>query len=303
MKLLEGKILLEEIDEHRIEITYKDSNDVENKWYDTYEECVSDFDKFVETAKKDGSIIKVVRYTNDDTKEVYPEEIQEEVKVEDGEDLPDAVPSEPIVVSSEPPVETEEETPKEEEKVLESNAIASILNSLIVDEFEAVEGYNSAISTLTAEDVEKYGDAIVILNDILDEENIHIGQLQEILKTISESASNIEDGEKEAQEVLNDTPSEEEAEAVTEGELNTTLSRKMGKILMPKPTKKAPRYCYEVYWYDNENWEGDPVFKKFWTKKAQQQWYKEHKNDPDKFGMWDLDGYNINECINVKGEE
>ena len=295
MKLLEGKILLEEEG-------FKVGDQVRRT-------DVSPFEKGGATITKiEGDKATILGWSSTEPEVV---EISKLKLVEDGEDLPDAVPSEPIVVSSEPPVETEEETPKEEEKVLESNAIASILNSLIVDEFEAVEGYNTAISTLTAEDVEKYGDAIVILNDILNEENIHIGQLQEILKTISESASNIEDGEKEAQEVLNneETPVEDTSESLDE-DTSSHLAKELGKKFMPPVDKKSPRYCYEVYWYDNENWEGDPIFKKFWSRKAQQKWFEEHKNDPDKFGMWDLDGYNINECVkvikkqfNLKGEE
>lgn len=78
-----------------------------------------------------------------------------------------------------------------------------------------------------------------------------------------------------------------------------TLSKQLGQKLMPKPEKKAPRYCYEVYWYDNEECDGDPIFKKFWSKKSQQQWYEEHKDDSDKFGMYDLEGYNVNESLNA----
>ena len=85
---------------------------------------------------------------------------------------------------------------------------------------------------------------------------------------------------------------------LNESELNP-LAKKMGKLLLPKDFgKKRPRYVYEVYWYDNEECDGDPIFKKFPSNKARQLWYKQHKNDPDKFSMYaDLDGYNVNENL------
>jgi len=79
--------------------------------------------------------------------------------------------------------------------------------------------------------------------------------------------------------------------------LNGPLAQRFGKMIMPQPEKKRPRYAYEVYWYDNEEWNGDPIFKNFWSKKAQEKWYEEHKNDPDKFGMFVEDGYNVNESL------
>lgn len=83
----------------------------------------------------------------------------------------------------------------------ENMGIATLLNNLIIDEWEAINGYNSAIITLA--DLGKY-DEIEVLKDIVNEENIHVGQLQEILKTVSPNAESIGEGEVEAAKQLND---------------------------------------------------------------------------------------------------
>lgn len=88
--------------------------------------------------------------------------------------------------------------------------VASMLNTGIIDEFEAIDTYNSHIITLkdlinqeTDEEViESYKKIIEILTDIVNEENIHVGQLQKALSLVSPSALFIKDGDKEADEVL-----------------------------------------------------------------------------------------------------
>lgn len=82
--------------------------------------------------------------------------------------------------------------------------VAGELIHLINDEWEAIEGYNNAIATLRSLTAENpfYTDAIKVLEEISNEENVHIGQLQELLKRISPNASSIEEGEKEAQSQL-----------------------------------------------------------------------------------------------------
>lgn len=77
---------------------------------------------------------------------------------------------------------------------------AAILNSLIRDEWEAIDGYSSAIATMTAE---RPGCVIVpILNDIMTEEATHVGQLQKALTLIAPSAEAIKDGAAEAEKQL-----------------------------------------------------------------------------------------------------
>ncbi|MGM9544253.1 MAG: hypothetical protein ACI3T9_04655 [Romboutsia timonensis] len=123
-----------------------------------------------------------------------------------------------IFVPDERPVVKVEEKLKEDFEVEEiasetpstSNEFgaASILNSLIQDEWQAIQGYNDAIATLSATDVDT--DIINIFKDIAAEENIHIGQLQKALETISPNTSKIAEGEREGAEQLNQNVAEEE---------------------------------------------------------------------------------------------
>ena len=88
--------------------------------------------------------------------------------------------------------------------------VASMLNTGIIDEFEAIDTYNSHIITLKdlinqeTDDavIESYKKIIEILTDIVNEENIHVGQLQKALSLVSPSALFIKDGDIEADEVL-----------------------------------------------------------------------------------------------------
>lgn len=107
----------------------------------------------------------------------------------------------------EPEVESEQVTFN---KTGSDFGVASMLNADIIDEFEAIDSYNSHIITLkdlinqeTDEAViESYKKIIEILTDIANEENIHVGQLQKALSLVSPSALFIKDGDIEADEVL-----------------------------------------------------------------------------------------------------
>lgn len=82
--------------------------------------------------------------------------------------------------------------------------VASEIISLINDEWEAIQGYNNAIASLRTFINENpiYENAINVLSEIAAEENVHVGQLQEVLKMISPNAHEIERGEKEAKTQL-----------------------------------------------------------------------------------------------------
>lgn len=84
--------------------------------------------------------------------------------------------------------------------------MAQIISDLIKDEYEAIDGYNSAIATAESEG---YSNMIEVLTDIQAEENVHIGQLQELMKMVDPNASKIEDGEHEAKQEISDTSVEE----------------------------------------------------------------------------------------------
>lgn len=93
-----------------------------------------------------------------------------------------------------------------EEKVLtgpetsSETGISNMLISAINGEWDTINLYNSIVETLRAEAEETsndYSDMINVINDILSEENKHIGQLQECLKKISPNTQDIEKGSEE----------------------------------------------------------------------------------------------------------
>ena len=77
--------------------------------------------------------------------------------------------------------------------------MASVISDLIKDEYEAIDGYNSAIATAEAEGFEEM---INVLTEIQAEENIHIGQLQTLMNTVDPNAHLIDDGRQEGAEQL-----------------------------------------------------------------------------------------------------
>ena len=74
------------------------------------------------------------------------------------------------------------------------------VGKLIIDEYEAINGYEQGIKFL--EDNKYDEDIIKVLDDIMREENRHVGQLQEVLKMISPAAEEIAAGEQEGREQL-----------------------------------------------------------------------------------------------------
>ena len=77
--------------------------------------------------------------------------------------------------------------------------MATVISDLIKDEYEAIEGYNSAIATAEAEG---FIDMINVLTEIQAEENLHIGQLQAIMNTLDPNAHLVDDGQQEGIEQL-----------------------------------------------------------------------------------------------------
>ena len=103
-----------------------------------------------------------------------------------------------IVLSEDLAVDENEEVKVEDNEVTDKlldNAIANIINKLIIDEFEAIDGYNSAISTVITEMPDS--PIIDVLNDIIAEENVHVGQLQRALLLVSTHAQDIAKGTEE----------------------------------------------------------------------------------------------------------
>lgn len=94
---------------------------------------------------------------------------------------------------------TDEAPEKESPKNEVDTGISNLLIDAIKDEFETIKLYNSIIEQIRIEDRE---DIISILQDIVNEENVHVGQLQKALELYSPNADSIEHGSQEAEEQM-----------------------------------------------------------------------------------------------------
>lgn len=107
-------------------------------------------------------------------------------------------------------MEETEEIPASPE-TMDAMSVANTLNALIQDEWQAIDGYNSTISTYRSMMQDNYPGKdksidytaiIKILQDIAQEEMNHVGMLQKAMGTISPNVSEIKGGEEEAEETL-----------------------------------------------------------------------------------------------------
>lgn len=188
----------------------------ENKIF--YEKVNEDLNVKITTREELGKILKFLKESKLKPRDLtmikeegfrYKFKVNESVKEDENKKLPDAIPSEPIVVSSEP----QEETKKVEDKEM-SNVLVGMVNDLIRGEFDSIDKYNSMIVTLESMGYKGSDKLISIFNDILNEENIHVGQLQEALMLVSPHAKDIEAGKEEAQEVLASVESSKEEDDI-----------------------------------------------------------------------------------------
>lgn len=88
-----------------------------------------------------------------------------------------------------------------------NSGVAQIIIDLINDEWEAITGYNTAIEHLRVMmeegSISKQAQGVVdVLRDIANEENLHVGQLQEALQIFSPNARYIDKGKEESKEQL-----------------------------------------------------------------------------------------------------
>lgn len=79
----------------------------------------------------------------------------------------------------------------------EDNGVTSLLLDAINDEISTIDKYNVIIAN-----IQNYPDFIPVIQDIVNEENNHVGMLQELLKKVSPNAEIISSGETEAKEIL-----------------------------------------------------------------------------------------------------
>lgn len=140
------------------------------------------------------------------------------VNYEDIEFLDDKVEDDEAIDRLQEGVNVTKSTIKEEweEEDVCRTGIAQDLNYLIKDELEAVEGYNSVLATW--KDADKFPEIIAVLKDIVDEEMLHIGQLQRALELVSPNAKNIQAGAKEAEEQIVDEAEKQKEKEIEKAE-------------------------------------------------------------------------------------
>ena len=98
--------------------------------------------------------------------------------------------------------------------------IASLINNLIRDEWEAIEGYNGVIATLADSEGDDIDGIISNLEDIRDEEYVHVGQLESCLSVLKgDPVEQIDDGSEEGFEKLELPEEEDEDDDEEESEL------------------------------------------------------------------------------------
>lgn len=191
-----GMSLLEDLDEDMSKEREQMLNDVakflkkEGKGIDYFTGFMDLIGKRV--YKKDIEYLQKV-LNDKNVKESIEIEIDPEVKEAETEEIP-AAPQTPLGVT-----------------------IANTLNTLIRDEWEAIEGYNDALSTLRAmggvedengEPVPDCEGIVKVIEDIVNEENLHVGQLQKALELVSPNAESIKTGDEEAEKQLTDPAAE-----------------------------------------------------------------------------------------------
>lgn len=114
--------------------------------------------------------------------------------------------SEQILVESILNEEGENNMENVENMTPEQNGISSMLSDMIVDEWETIDKYNSVIASLPK--TGEYEDIKNVINDIIKEEYMHVGQLESAIKTVDDIADHIEKGEMEGDLQLDESVEE-----------------------------------------------------------------------------------------------
>lgn len=93
-------------------------------------------------------------------------------------------------------------------------AIETTIKNLIKSEWTASDEYKSAISSIKNMSENEFDNIIKVLEDINSEELVHVGQLEEVLTTITNNHvdNQINDGKEEAKNQLNSSENTEEVE-------------------------------------------------------------------------------------------
>lgn len=105
--------------------------------------------------------------------------------------------------------------------------VAGRLITAINDEWKTIDLYNNIISELSNTDGDDYKKMIPIIEDIVNEENVHVGQLQKALELISPDTVDIAKGEKEAEEQISGGDPADDKKALVDESYNKTVKESL----------------------------------------------------------------------------
>lgn len=149
--------------------------------------------------------------------EAAEKENQEEDSTEDETDVES---SNELEVAEEPVEEPQEQEVTQDEFTQEDeidSGVSSMINSSIVSTWNRIDEFTSMIATIKS--YSNYKDIVAIVQSILDDEMIHVGQLQKALSLVSSSEDLISQGVEKAEEVITSSEiddSNEDSEEVDE---------------------------------------------------------------------------------------
>ena len=121
----------------------------------------------------------------------------------------------------------EEETPSGPATGAETG-IANQLIEMINGEWNTIADYNNLITMLTQYGFEEF---IPVIEDINNEENLHVGQLQALLQKISPNAESIQQGELEASSEQMNESLNEQYEQIDFNDFRSKLNGKETEML------------------------------------------------------------------------
>ena len=149
------------------------------------------------------------------------------------------------------------------------SGLASLLNTAVQDEFKTIQMYNDIAVSARAEGFE---DIATVVDEINTEENKHVGQLQELLKTVSPNAKAIDTGEIEGQQQLG------EVTDIVEEDLNNSNSSPNNNIEEDdKVMKESWEEVYQSFKTIEKELNGDGEA----ITATIDQLYRDNKGNPD----------------------
>lgn len=138
-----------------------------------------------------------------------PEDEQElepiDIEAEESEDSNQEVENESSTSNEELPSEEHEETEVSKEDL--DSGVSSMLNSSIVSTWNRIDEFTSILATIKSFGGDE--SLVTIIQSILDDEMIHVGQLQKALSLVSSSDDLISRGVEKAQDIIDSSKTAE----------------------------------------------------------------------------------------------